>query len=198
MCNTCSSSAVTKCFSQSIVGIKFFKEYHQCQTVWIHIRPDKMLGLIGVQTVCKGHQQMILAGKEFISIYRVHIRNKTFFGQVHCGHLLVPRQDFCLLFLHSCKYTIKRFKKYQNINFYQDLIKINLTLYLYRNKDTCSIWQCQVNPKSTIDNNFKICSCFKAAYSVTFDIFRNFLFSFLIICKSRMKLCFHNKSVHFS
>ena len=39
---------------------------------------------------------------------------------------------------------------------------------------------------------------FKAAYSVTFDIFRNFLFSFYIICKSRIKLFVHNKSVHYS
>ena len=29
----------------------------QCQTVWIQIRPDKMSGLIWVQTVCKGYQQ---------------------------------------------------------------------------------------------------------------------------------------------
>ena len=38
----------------------------------------------------------------------------------------------------------------------------------------------------------------KAAYSVTMNIFRNFLFSFLIICKSRNKLCFHNKNVQYS
>ena len=30
----------------------------ECQTVWIQIRPDKMLGLIWVQTVCKGYQLM--------------------------------------------------------------------------------------------------------------------------------------------
>ena len=38
----------------------------------------------------------------------------------------------------------------------------------------------------------------KAAYSVTMNIFRKFLFSFLIICKSRIKLCFHNKNVQYS
>ena len=48
------------------------------------------------------------------------------------------------------------------------------------------------------NDNVTICTFVKAAYSVTFDIFRNFLFSFLIICKSRIKLCFHNKSVHYS
>ena len=29
-----------------------------CQTVWIQIRPDILLGLIWVQTVCKGYQQI--------------------------------------------------------------------------------------------------------------------------------------------
>ena len=29
-----------------------------CQTVWIQIRPDILSGLIWVQTVCKGYQQM--------------------------------------------------------------------------------------------------------------------------------------------
>ena len=28
----------------------------ECQTVWIQIRPDFMLGLIWVQTVCKSYQ----------------------------------------------------------------------------------------------------------------------------------------------
>ena len=35
----------------------------------------------------------------------------------------------------------------------------------------------------------------KAAYSVTMNIFRKKLFSFKINCKSRIKLCFHNKNV---
>ena len=30
----------------------------ECQTVWIQIKPDNMSGLIWVQTVCSGHQQM--------------------------------------------------------------------------------------------------------------------------------------------
>ena len=38
----------------------------------------------------------------------------------------------------------------------------------------------------------------KAAYSVTMNIFRKKIFSFLIICKSRIKLCFHNKNVKYS
>ena len=39
---------------------------------------------------------------------------------------------------------------------------------------------------------------FKAAYSVTIDIFRKIFFSFQIICKSRIKLCFQNKNVQYS
>ena len=33
------------------------------QTVWIQIRPDIWSGLIWVQTVCKGYQQMTLGGR---------------------------------------------------------------------------------------------------------------------------------------
>ena len=33
----------------------------ECQTVWIQIRPDILSGLIWVQTVCKGYQQMTLS-----------------------------------------------------------------------------------------------------------------------------------------
>ena len=39
----------------------------ECQTVWIQIRPNILLSLILVQTVCKGYQQTVnlpLAGKE--------------------------------------------------------------------------------------------------------------------------------------
>ena len=32
----------------------------ECQTVWIQIRPDIMLGLIWVQTVCKDYQDTLL------------------------------------------------------------------------------------------------------------------------------------------
>ena len=36
------------------------------------------------------------------------------------------------------------------------------------------------------------------AKSATMNIFRKKIFSFHIICKSRIELCFHNKSVHYS
>ena len=36
----------------------------ECQRVWIQIRPGVLLGLIGVQTVCKNYQQTTLGGKE--------------------------------------------------------------------------------------------------------------------------------------
>ena len=40
----------------------------ECQTVWIQIRPDILSGLIWVQTVCKGYQQMTLVGNELSTI----------------------------------------------------------------------------------------------------------------------------------
>ena len=44
----------------------------ECQIVLIQIRPDILLGLIWVQTVCKCYQQMTLvAGKELINLYFV-------------------------------------------------------------------------------------------------------------------------------
>ena len=39
----------------------------ECQTVWTKIRPDISSGLILVETVSKGRQQMTLAGKELIT-----------------------------------------------------------------------------------------------------------------------------------
>ena len=39
---------------------------------------------------------------------------------------------------------------------------------------------------------------FKETKSATINIFRTKIFSFKIICKSRIKLSFHNKSVHYS
>ena len=40
---------------------KIFQEYHQCQTVWIQIRPNFLPVLIWVTIVCKGYQQMTKA-----------------------------------------------------------------------------------------------------------------------------------------
>ena len=56
---------------------KFFQEYHLCQTVWNQIRPDILSGLIWVQTVCKGYQQMTLVGK---GVKQLFIGAKTRFN----------------------------------------------------------------------------------------------------------------------
>ena len=50
--------------------IKVFKNIlseksSESQRVYIHMRPERMPALIWVQTVCKGDQQMTLAGLEF-------------------------------------------------------------------------------------------------------------------------------------
>ena len=44
-------------------SINFFQKHlsgipSECQTVWIQIRPDILSGLICVQTICKGYQQI--------------------------------------------------------------------------------------------------------------------------------------------
>ena len=64
-------------FSRFFAVCRFFQNYFfrkilsgissECQTVWIHIRPDVTSGLIWFQTACKGHQQTTvwsLVGKE--------------------------------------------------------------------------------------------------------------------------------------
>ena len=48
---------------------QFYQKCHQCQTVWIQIRPDKISVQIWVRTVCKDYQQTALVGKELMQIY---------------------------------------------------------------------------------------------------------------------------------
>ena len=48
-----------QCFKKNLTGIP-----SECQTAWIQIRSDILLGLIWVQTDSKGYQQMTLFGKE--------------------------------------------------------------------------------------------------------------------------------------
>ena len=53
-------------FSKLTFSEKFFREYHQ-SVKWFgsRSRPDILLGLIWVHTVCKGNQQTTPVGKEF-------------------------------------------------------------------------------------------------------------------------------------
>ena len=46
-------------FRKILLGIR-----SECQTIWIHIRPDILSGLIWFQTVCKVYRQTTLVGKE--------------------------------------------------------------------------------------------------------------------------------------
>ena len=57
-----------KFFRKIISGIPF-----ECQTDWIQIRPNILLGLIWVQSVCKGYQQTTLGGKEL----RIQCRSRS-------------------------------------------------------------------------------------------------------------------------
>ena len=57
-------------FFKIIFFKQFFQKYHpKYQTVWTQIRPNKMSGLIWVQTVCKGHQQTTLAFLCYLLIF---------------------------------------------------------------------------------------------------------------------------------
>ena len=55
----------------SFIGYDFssaadFFQNQFCQSVWIQIRPNFMSGLIWVQTVCNGYQQMTQVVKELM------------------------------------------------------------------------------------------------------------------------------------
>ena len=54
----------------------------------------------------------------------------------------------------------------------------------------------QKSKKGEVQQNIK--SNLKEAESATMNIFRKFLFSFEIICKRRIKLCFPIKSIRYS
>ena len=64
-------------FSKSTFLKKFFQEYHQCQTVWSQIWPNILLGLIWVQTVCKGYEQTTLVSKKFSCSAHVQFSSKV-------------------------------------------------------------------------------------------------------------------------
>ena len=51
----------------------------ECQTDWIHIRPNTLSGLIWVQTVCKSYQKKTLGDKELKKVY--HLKGSV---GLHC------------------------------------------------------------------------------------------------------------------
>ena len=58
-----------------IFQINFFEKIlsaipSKCQTDWTRIRPDVLLGLIWVQSVCKGYEQTTLVGNELTEKWR--------------------------------------------------------------------------------------------------------------------------------
>ena len=56
---------LSRAWSESNLFAKVMSRQSECQTDWIQIRPDKILGLIWIQSVCKGHEQTTLVGNEF-------------------------------------------------------------------------------------------------------------------------------------
>ena len=58
----------------------------RCQTVWIQIRPDIMSGLIWVQTVCKGYQQIYVVVNGWQRVYELCTAKnvKTLYKNLSC------------------------------------------------------------------------------------------------------------------
>ena len=80
-CNLCSFHAICHLmifFSKSSLKfskISFRNTINVSRTVWIKIRPNILLGLIWVQTVCKGYQQTTKVDNE----------DGVVFGEGECG-----------------------------------------------------------------------------------------------------------------
>ena len=49
----------------------YFESENELKFYNLEARPDKMSGLIWVQTVCKGYQQMTLVGKELSGFFEL-------------------------------------------------------------------------------------------------------------------------------
>ena len=61
----------------------------ECQTDWIQIRPNKMLGLIWLQSVCKGYQQIkVINSSNLVIASFFSMKRKTQIGyqQTTLGH----------------------------------------------------------------------------------------------------------------
>ena len=60
----------------------------ECQTVWIQIRPDKMLGLIWVQTACESHHFFHTEMHDGLS--RLGLRKKKSWKKYFCSKYFYP------------------------------------------------------------------------------------------------------------
>ena len=93
---------------------------------------------------------------------------------------------------------------YEN-NFFKNIISgtlLRVAKFLDPDQDQCSVCL-DLGPNclqwlSSDDKGRCQQGKIKETKSATMNIFRFFLFSFYIICKSSIKLCFQNKYVHYS
>ena len=70
----------------------------ECQTLWIQIRPDLLSGLIWVQTVCKGYQQITPVGNRLITLDKHGIQITIFLQRnTYCGYLLEASHRYASL-----------------------------------------------------------------------------------------------------
>ena len=66
----------TDFFQKQLFREKKSEKTSECQTVWFKIRPDILLGLIWVQTVCIGYQLLTTIWNDSIQLLHFKKRSK--------------------------------------------------------------------------------------------------------------------------
>ena len=79
----------------------------ECQTVWIQIRPDILLCLIWVQTVCKCYQQTTLVSKDLMLILFLMVQNFAKLNNI-CTHIGMRTQNLLFSFYYNINVYICR------------------------------------------------------------------------------------------
>ena len=105
-----SKTIVVWLFFSKLIVWKKNQECHQCQTVRIQIRPDVFSALICVQTICKGNQQTILAGKKLTQFKRATHKNKIHSHCILCNGLCIDTQT------NRRKFTFLQHKSFELLN----------------------------------------------------------------------------------
>ena len=134
-------------FENNISGVP-----SECQTIWIQTRPDILSGLVWVQTVCKGYQQTLPAGKELIKcinntsemyvqlsgrVKRLLCVCKHVVESGSCGHSLLAGVGS----ENTCRISVMRPEKSQsNQQICVDPTQRNEIIYSPPRTDTISTW----------------------------------------------------------
>ena len=122
-------------FQNQLFSKNSFRNATECQTVLNQIRPDKMLGLIWVQTVCKGHQQTTLLGEAlrrgvwWFSGRVLDLRSRGPWFETHLRHYIVSlsKTPYPLLSMSEfgfCSIPLNGLQNYTKLCIYIDIDKI--------------------------------------------------------------------------